>query len=169
MLIEDFNRTIDLWIKELEQYSFAQLCTKPSSQSWSLGQVYMHLIENTNYFLEQVKICTSHNDNINEECSPSAKTMFLNNEFPNAVLEGPPENTLTPQPVSKEQLMIAMLTLKHQINNAYMAISANAFKGKTKHPGLHYFNANEWFQFAEMHFRHHLRQKKRIDNFLRAL
>ncbi|HEV9036934.1 MAG TPA: hypothetical protein VGQ51_09945 [Puia sp.] len=35
--------------------------------------------------------------------------------------------------------------------------------GKTRHPGLHYFNSLEWLQFAEMHMRHHFRQKKRID------
>ena len=27
--------------------------------------------------------------------------------------------------------------------------------GKTKHPGLNYFTAKEWLQFAEMHLRHH--------------
>ncbi len=53
MLIDDFNHTIDIWIKELKQYDFIQLCAKPSPKSWSLGQVYMHLIEDTNYYIEQ--------------------------------------------------------------------------------------------------------------------
>lgn len=47
MLIEDFNRTIDIWIKQLDQYSFKQLRAKPSPTSWSLGQVYIHLIDET--------------------------------------------------------------------------------------------------------------------------
>ena len=51
MLIEDFSHIIDFRIKELEQYDFIQLCAKPSPDSWSLGQVYMHLIENTDWFL----------------------------------------------------------------------------------------------------------------------
>jgi hypothetical protein len=37
--------------------------------------------------------------------------------------------------------------------------------GKTKHPGSNYFTAKEWLQFAEIHLRHHLKQKKRIDDF----
>jgi len=45
-------------------------------------------------------------------------------------------------------------------------IPASDFKGKTKHPGLLYFNAGEWLQFATIHLRHHLRQKKRIDTLL---
>jgi hypothetical protein len=46
-------------------------------------------------------------------------------------------------------------------------ISKTLFKGKTKHPGLNYFTAKEWLQFAGMHLRHHLKQKKRIDDFLK--
>jgi hypothetical protein len=43
------------------------------------------------------------------------------------------------------------------------------FKEKTKHPGFHYLNAIEWLQFIEMHFRHHLKQKKRIDKYLNSI
>jgi len=65
----------------------------------------MHLIENTNYYVDQIKMCVSTNDNIMGEASPEAKTMFLNNEFPDEVIEGPPENLDTPQPDNKEQLI----------------------------------------------------------------
>jgi hypothetical protein len=40
---------------------------------------------------------------------------------------------------------------------------------ETQHPGLYHFSANEWYQFAEMHFRHHVRQKKRIDDYLKKI
>ena len=131
------------------------------------GQVYMHLIYNTNYFLEQAKISATTNDNKNEDSSLAAKKLFLNNEFPDELIEGPPDNKSTPQPDSKEQLLGDLIELKNEINTIGVLISKNSFKGKTKHPGLNYFNANEWLQFAEMHFRHHLRQKKRIEDFLK--
>ena len=167
MRIKSFNQTIDRWIKELKEYDFKQLCAKPSSNSWSMGQVGMHLIENTNYFIEQIKICMATDDNANEEASPEAKQMFQNNDFPNEILEGPPSNLKTPQPQSKEALLSGLKNLKNEIDSVAVLISASQFKGKTKHPGLNYFNASEWFQFSEMHFRHHLRQKKRIDEFLK--
>lgn len=167
MLVEDFNHTIDIWIKELEQYDFIRLCTKPSPGSWSLGQVYMHLIDDTTYYIEQIKICISANDNVMEEASPAAKAMFLNNNFPDEVIEGPPSNFCMPQPGSKEQLVSRLTNLKDEMNNAAILISRSSFKGKTKHPGLNYFSADEWLQFAEMHLRHHLRQKKRIDDFFK--
>jgi len=93
--------------------------------------------------------------------------MFLNNYFPDEVLEGPPKSSHTLQPDNKEQLTNGLVNLKEELNNVGRLISTSLFNGKTKHPGLNYFNANEWLQFAEMHFRHHLRQKKRIDDFLK--
>lgn len=167
MLIEDFNQTLDTWIKELEKYSFARLSAKPSPTSWSLGQLYMHLIQSTRFFLKQIQIAASSNDNINEEAYTDAKTMFRNNDFPDGLLEGPQSNVRTPQPKSKDQLVTALAHLKDEIKKAEALIAKSQFKGKAKHFGLGYFTASEWMQFAEMHFRHHLRQKKRLDGFLK--
>ena len=144
------------------------MCAKPSPSSWSLGQLYIHLTEDTNYYIEQIKICVNNNDNANEEAFPFAKKMFLNNGFPDEVIEGAPANSLIPQPGSTEELVNGLMALKYEMNNTAILISNSSFKGKTKHPGLNYFNAAEWLQFAEMHFRHHLMQKKRIDDFLKT-
>jgi len=168
MLVENFKQGLDVWINQLENYDLKQLYAKPSPNSWSIGQVYMHLIENTDWFLEQAKICSSTNENANEEASPAGKAMLVINEFPDVVLEGPPENNATQQPESNGQLISDLKQLRDEISDLGKVIYASEFKGKTKHPGLGYFNAVEWFQFAEMHLRHHLRQKKRIDDFLKA-
>jgi len=167
MLIDDFNHIIDVWITALEQYGFTRLCAKPSPESWSTGQVYMHLVDDTNYYIEQIKICISSNDNAMEDASPVARTMFRNNAFPDEIIEGAPDNAFIPQPESKQQLMRYLRKLKEDMNTIEILISKSPFQGKTKHPGFNYFNANEWLQLAEMHFRHHLRQKKRIDNYLK--
>jgi hypothetical protein len=166
-LLENFNRTISIWIRELDQYTFLQLCAKPSPDRWSLGQMYIHLISDCKYYIEQIKICVATHDHATDEASPNAKTMFLNNDFPDEVLEGSPDNAYIPQPHSKEQLINDLIKLKTDMNHAAIMISESPFDGKTKHPGLNYFSANEWLQFADMHFRHHLRQKKRIDDFLK--
>jgi hypothetical protein len=166
MFVNDFNRTIDIWINELKKYDFVQLCSKPSADSWSIGQVYMHLIENTEYYIEQIKTCISTNDNIDGEATTNGKAMLSNNDFPDELLEGPPENLNTPQPVSKDEIMQKFIALKNEMNALGSLIEKAAFHGKTRHPGLDYFNAREWLQFAEMHLRHHFRQKKRIDDFL---
>jgi len=167
MLIENFNHTINTWITALHQYSFSQLCTQPDSKNWSLGQLYIHLTDDANYYIEQIKICVSSNDNALEEMSAFAKKIFLNNDFPDEQIEGAPANAFIPQPGSKDDLLNSLINLKDEMNQVAVLVSESTFRGKTKHPGLGYFSAVEWLQFAEMHFRHHLRQKKRIDDFLK--
>jgi hypothetical protein len=167
--IDNINDIIEYWIRELDHYTFEQLCKKPSAESWSLGQLYMHLLENTDYYVDQILICTSNNDFQNEEAAHAAKEMFDNNTFPNELIEGPPENAFTPQPTNKQQLIVDLFALQLKVNTAIVSMITSNNKGKTKHPGLNYFSANEWLQFAEMHFRHHVRQKERIDIFLQQL
>ena len=166
MLIDNFNNTIDIWQKSLEGYDYRQLTAKPCITGWSIGQVYMHLLEDTSYYLEQIHVCISNNDHATEGATLAGKVMLLNSEFPNEILEGAPSNAFIRQPESKEQLITDLSTLKSDMNLTAIKISESLFSGKTQHPGLGYFSAPEWLQFADMHFRHHLRQKKRIDDFL---
>ena len=167
--MEDLNNTINYYINQLEQYTFDELCTKPSPASWSLGQMYLHLIADTNFYIEEIKICITNNDNQFKEAAPAAKAMFLNNSLPDEDVIGDPSNAAIPQPGSKDDLTNGFISLKDELNKLSAAISCTTYKGKTKHPGLNYFNAEEWLQFAYMHFRHHLRQKKRIDAFLTSV
>ena len=119
----------------------------------------MHLIENTDWFFDQVRCCISCNDNAHKEATATGKEMLLNNAFPDLQMEGPPHNDSTPQPKSKKAIYNELISQKEEIILLANQINSATFKGKTQHPGLEYFNANEWFQFAEMPLRHHLRQK----------
>jgi hypothetical protein len=167
MSIQHFNRTIDTWIKEVDRYDFKQLSAKPAPHQWSMGQLYMHLLEDTKFYIDQIEICLSNNVHENEGPSVDGKAMLANNDFPDEALEGAPSNVFIPQPEGKAQLFRDMLNLKAQMNRVAIMMSKSVFKGKTRHPGLGYFSAQDWLQFAEMHLRHHFRQKKRIDVFLR--
>lgn len=167
MPVNNFHASLNFWLAALDTYTLRQLLAKPSPTSWSIGQVYMHLIENTDWYFEQIKTCATCNDHRNEEASEDGKKMLLQNEFPDIQLEGPPDNDFTPQPKSKKSIYKELIRQKQELEALDKLIRTSPFKGKTKHPGLNYFNANEWFQFGDMHLRHHLRQKKRIDEFLK--
>ncbi len=159
-------QTVDTWIEVFQQKSFRILCIQPSANSWSLGQVGMHLIEATGFYLRQIAICVNTNDDANETMSASAIQLFKNNELPDVQIEGPETNANTPQPVSKEALLDGLNALKEKIQSLEMLMAQSQFKGKTRHPGLLFFNAEEWMQFADIHLRHHVRQLKRIEAFL---
>lgn len=165
-VIHNFNHTIDFWINELDRYDFTTLCTKPSPSSWSLGEVYVHLISEVEFHLAQITECLSTDEYANEEAYPNGKKMLAANEFPDEIIEGPPSNAEVTQPSSKAQLHADLIRIREEMNKAAAMILQNIHNGKVPHPGLGYFSASEWMQFSDMHFRHHLRQKKRIDSFL---
>ncbi|MFC4874371.1 DinB family protein [Negadavirga shengliensis] len=165
-LTKKFNVIIDYWLTELKGYSFDQLLLQPDQNSWSMGQVYAHIIEETGFFFQQVRICLSDNENSAKSMSEGAKELFLTNAFPNKKLVGPPE-IVVGQPGNKIQLQVGLMDLYDQANDLGKEISNNDNSGKTKHPGHGYLDAREWYQYAEMHLRHHIRQKDRIDSFLK--
>lgn len=166
MVAKDFNDTIDIWIEGLDRYSFNGLIAKPIPGRWSLGQIYMHLMQESDFFFKQIVICASNDENAEERMNSDAREMFLNNGFPNQEIEGPPSNALVTQPESKEYLVNAFAELRKRIGEMAELVSMSSFKGKTKHPGLGFFSAGDWFQFTEMHCRHHLRQKARTEKAL---
>lgn len=166
-LINNFNITLHLWIRELDQYDFFKLCLQPEPDSWSIGQVYFHLIEETTWFISQIKICLSSDENQYEQMTPEAKLQLYNNCFPDKRFKGSVDIQNQPQPTGLAQLREEMIKLKMFVNEIGEDIVKNKNKGKTKHPGHNFFSAKEWFQYAEMHCRHHLKQKERIDIFLK--
>lgn len=167
-LTNSFLSAINQWEAALGKYSHAQLLAKPTVNSWSVGQVYMHVIYASRYFLKQVSICTASNDNMLREASPVAKEIFANNSLPDKILEGPPDNENTPQPADKADIILRIATLKALVSRADGLMgNIEACNGKTKHPGLGYFNAAQWMQFAGMHWLHHNRQISRIEAYLK--
>ena len=167
MLLADFNKTIDIWIEELAYYDIESLRMKPDRTGWSMGQLYMHILHETTWYFEQIGLCFSHPEHADEEMLESAKTMFHNNSFPDEIIKGDPllsENVKQPEDI--QSLLYAFQQLKAHATDIWAKIKTSEIYGKSRHPGFQFLDPGEWFQFAEMHMRHHLKQKSRIDAFL---
>jgi hypothetical protein len=162
-VLGQFNVTIDTWIGFLDDYTLPMLCRIPATGSWSLGRMYIHIIEDTSWFVEQVKATLLTSDNAGQDMNDIGKTIFRNNELPDRALANPNNIPDARQPKTKEELAQALIRIKEEVNQLCGAYDLSSAKGKTLHPGFLYFSALEWLQFADMHMRHHFRQKKRID------
>ncbi|TWW01147.1 DinB family protein [Chitinophaga pinensis] len=165
-ILKQFNHTITSWLNYLDDYTIEMLHQQPLPGSWSLGQVYIHIIDDTQYQVGQMKLALSDVHNKHEDMHPNARQMFLHNSFPEIQIEGPATNTPIRQPQSKEELKQALLSIKAEVNQSAGNQQLLKSKGKSLHPGLLFFSAAEWVQFMEMHMRHHFRQKDRIDRQL---
>lgn len=166
-ILERFNHTFDKWINALDDYTLEALQSRPSPSEWSLGQVYMHLIADTDFYTDQIRGCLASNGADNDKGMPNfAIAIFANNAFPDVQLNNPNNDINSPQPQSVEKTKAEMQRIRDAINNICAQHDLANVAGKTGHPGFGYFTAIEWLQFGEMHTRHHLRQKQRIDESL---
>lgn len=55
ILLKEFNASIQLWIDYLDDYSLEILCAKSDVDSWSLGQIYLHIADDTRWFVQQMR------------------------------------------------------------------------------------------------------------------
>ena len=165
--LRQFDVTIQQWIDQLNDYTLEQLHRLPRPGSWSLGQVYVHIIDDTSWFVEQMEAALLTGADSDKDMHPDGRRMFDNNSFPDVQIEGPATNTFIPQPATREELELRLSDIKTAVDRLFSGVDvAVSPAGKTRHPGLGFFSAVEWLQFAEMHMRHHLRQKQRIDAVL---
>jgi len=163
-LLQQFNLTVDSWIGYLKDYTPEMLCQQPKPGSWSIGQMYAHIINETNYYIKQMEIGLHTTANSDIEMIDRGKAMFAAKGLPDILIDGPATGKLIPQPQNPEVLLQQLLAIKHIINDLFNSPHSENKGGKTQHPGFGFFNALNWLQFADMHMRHHLRQKKRIDD-----
>lgn len=166
-LLKSFLSALSIYHVSLSKYSIDQLQQKPDAASWSLGQLYLHLLEDTNWYFEQIEIALKDNEHQFEPTSEKAKQIMVTGSFGEDRIKGDPQAALNvPQPYSIEYLRREFEYLENRANISWKNVQNNP-PGKSKHPGLGYFNSLQWFQFAELHLRHHLKQKDRIEEGLK--
>ena len=166
MIIQKFNETIDTWIMELDKLSEAQLLKKPAPDSWSLGQLYQHLIDETTWYNGQIEVSLDDTENSHVETTAQARALFENGAFPDELIKGDPmiaENVQ--QPGSKKELKESLAKLKADTNQIWSRMQTAKTFGKSEHPGVGFLDCYEWIKYSEMHMRHHFKQKRRIEDF----
>ncbi|MFZ4621162.1 MAG: DinB family protein [Bacteroidota bacterium] len=165
----DLEKIAGEWIKDVELYSDEQFQRKPDEHQWSIGQVYVHLIQSAlNFHIKQIQQCAENKAmEINGGKKPPGKITYFIGVIPPVRVHVPPTPTYTPaQPVSKQDVVERL----HGVIRSVKEIQATAEKAsltqKTAHPGFGYLNAREWFRLIPMHYHHHRRQQKRLNKFL---
>src|SRR5579863_8759985 len=135
VLLRQFNETLQQWIVWLDNYSFATLLRKPRPGAWSLGQMYMHLLVSTEHFIDQATIAAATDMNGDKLMHENARWMFDNNSFPPGILEGPDNDSNTPQPGSKEEIAVRLARIRDDMNSERVEAVLSGSGGKTRHPG----------------------------------
>lgn len=165
------EETAAYYLEQLKGISEEQLTRKPSEEQWSVGQLYVHLINATQFMsLRNIGLCQEGNPEsilAGVAKSEAGEALFLNGGFPDVKIHVPPTPQYTPsQPNNAEELTQGLLNVVERMKAIEPALDAIPSENSALHPRLGAFNAKEWFCMVEMHFRHHLKQLKSLQHFL---
>lgn len=166
--LENFNRTIAIWMDAIPGYDLELLLRKPDPMSWSLGQVYEHVLEESHWF--NLQLTASLEDRVNQHMQPTEEgiTVLKRGSFADVKIVGDPVLAANvKQPQSIGQLISDFQLLKQETTDLHEQMLHSDTGGKAPHPGLGYLTCWEWLRFSEMHMRHHLKQKRRLEEILR--
>lgn len=157
------------WLKELDFYGNNQFKKKVTPNGWTIGQIYDHLL----MYSQEVHIKAIQECLAKKHIDPKERKTF--NGFVQYAYGSylPFKHKSNPykepgQPLSTEKVKDDFYRFLKLLYKVAKEIDYKKPAAKVKHPKLGYLSAQEWFQLIEMHFRHHIKQKKKLDNEVRS-
>jgi hypothetical protein len=165
--LQRFEEITNHYLQELDGFSMKQLKRQPSENEWSIGQMYLHLINASLYMhIRNVDRCmTQIEDSVvsKGEKTEAGQAVFDQGSFPPVRIHVPPSPQYTPgQPENKDQMVQGLKAVMQQMNEIEPNIEKALIHNTVSHPRFGALNAKEWFMLIEMHYRHHLLQKNRL-------
>jgi hypothetical protein len=165
-VLNDSSKIIEQYIRNLDRYSIEQLRFKCKENVWSVGQMYIHVIEVAKEYIGHIETCTM---GTREE--PGGKTedgtkALAEKEWPNIRVKLEQPANKTSNPASKDEIIAGLEQVLEKLGYwAEGVIEANP-ACKVRHGWFGWLNAGDWFEMVGMHSRHHLRQMARLDEEL---
>ncbi|WP_339274609.1 DinB family protein [Paenibacillus sp. FSL W8-0426] len=171
-VLQSLEETIGQYLSELNNLDMEQLLHKRCEEEWSVGQMYMHLIQSALFMhLKNVDQCLADHDfswSTVGEKTEEGKAVFKLGSFPQVRIRVPASPQYTPQqPQNKEQLTDGLNRVMERMKSKEPDLYQAPDHKKVPHPRLGELNAKEWFMLIEMHYRHHLLQLERLKNDLK--
>ncbi len=164
-LKQQTDTIIDYWIDEISKYNIEQINAKPAPDSWSLGQVGIHLwMSAKGFFFKNADRCLANEKaETGKRKNMAGYLVFLFGTMPSVKVKMPTQVAVEPRaPESKEYLIAKLQEIKELSHQYIDKIPQSDVRLRTRHPFLGWLNTAEWIQLCNIHFRHHLKQKKRI-------
>jgi len=165
-VLKSFELTVERYLAELTKLNMDKIHRKLNEEDWSIGQMYVHLIQSAFMHLHNVEQCLAGNEstlNPTKEKTEQGKIVFKLEQFPAVRIKVPASPNYTPQPPeSMEHLVEGLHSVVERMRNTESVLLQVPVSNKILHPAFGALNAQEWFMLIEMHYRHHFLQLDRL-------
>ncbi|MBM7569042.1 DinB family protein [Paenibacillus sacheonensis] len=165
-MLNDSSAIIEQYIRNLDRYSIEQLRYKCNEDVWSVGQMYIHVIEVAKEYIGHAETCAKGTHEVPEGKTEDGTKALAAREWPNirVKLDQPVNETRNPE--TKDEIIAGLEQVLEKL--AYWAGYVDEANPacKVRHGWFGWLKARDWFEMVGMHSRHHLRQKAKLDEKL---
>ncbi|MGQ8872579.1 DinB family protein [Paenibacillus sp. TSA_86.1] len=168
-ILQSFETSVERYVAELNLLNMDELLRKENEEEWSIGQMYMHLIQSALFMqLRNIEHCLAKNEqtvDLDAEKTELGSQIFEAEQFPPVRVKVPASSQYTPlQPESKEQLLEGLQQVVDRMRStaSVLALEEVGTGSKVLHPRLGALNAQEWYELIDMHYKHHSLQLDRL-------
>lgn len=165
-MLNDSWTIIEDYIRDLDRYSIEQLQFKCDEDVWSVGQMYIHVIEVAKEYIGHIETCTKALQEEAEGKTEDGMKALTEKEWPNIRVKLEESPNATRNPESKDEIMVGLEQVVEELVYWKDYVDEADPACKVFHDWFGWLNASEWFDMVGMHSRHHLRQKAKLDEKL---
>jgi hypothetical protein len=171
-ILKKYEAHTQHWLENLNEYTEENFIRKPTANEWSISQVYSHIAEVTDKCVSNALLCAQNKGETGHAGIGPAIFSWMGSFPPvkmkiKKIPEGM-ETIYQPKEIDKQEAKNMLEAVLEKMKSAMEKIKSADRNQRIEHWAGGWFNALQWFQSAEMHIRHHLRQKRRIDSFLKT-
>ncbi len=171
-LLNLFNRKAVSWLDDLKKMDEELIHIKPSEKSWSLSEVYDHVM----------KVARSYQiPNLKQSLTSSAIRKKRKNKYGVAVFNlgvrknihmkmeefpAPLVEAFTPIKRVKKELVEDFFSFIEEVNALEKILENSSNQNKQYHPMFGDITTKEWFALIELHIWQHDKQREKIKSYL---
>ena len=164
---------ISVYITSLENYTDETFLMKKDENTWSIGQMYEHLLVSAQFFIYQTNNCLSEKKGqMGGDKTDIGENIYKYGGFPPIKIKIPEayQNAEPLVPKTRTEYKTFFVNLLLQMEKMLEILEKNNEqnneKYKVKHAVCGFLDALEWYKMVCYHSEHHFIQKKDLEMFI---
>jgi hypothetical protein len=155
--------TVTAYEKLLDQVSDESFISTPPSGGWSYAEVYAHIFSSNITCIQAIDKCIRGNGVESDAgMSLGVRLVFFFGRFPPGKFKVPDRIKDQVKKISKQEAHTLITRFKDELSQITPLVGNARSNQKLKHPRLGMLNAVKWYEFIDIHTRHHRKQLIRI-------
>lgn len=140
----------------------------PPDGGWSYAEVFSHIFSSNIICIQAIEKCIKGSAiSSGESLSFPVKLVFFFKRFPPGKFKVPDRLKEQVKKISKEEAHELITKFKDELSQITPRVGSADPDQKLKHPRLGLLNAVKWYEFIDIHTRHHKKQLDRIAKTIR--